>query len=114
MHTSWTQWKNLFSFEVFCRDGAAIVDGLGGSYGPERLVVHRRRAEGGAPVTAESSAAGADASWAVEWQVFLTLVQSDVYSNGNVGDGLRAMRLISQIYRDALGDRENLRTRAST
>ena len=47
MHTSWTQWKNRFVFEVFGEAGYLIVDGLGGSYGVETLTVGRRqKAEG--------------------------------------------------------------------
>src|SRR5258707_876323 len=37
LHASWTEWKNLFSFEIFGRDGKLEVTGLGGSYGTERL-----------------------------------------------------------------------------
>ena len=35
IHASWTQWKNIFSLEVFGKEGYVIVDGLGGSYGVE-------------------------------------------------------------------------------
>ena len=37
LHVSWTEWKNLFSLEIFCRDAKIQVDGLAGSYGPQRL-----------------------------------------------------------------------------
>ena len=33
LHASWTEWKNLFSFEVFGRIGKLEITGLGGSYG---------------------------------------------------------------------------------
>jgi len=49
LHVSWTQWKNLFSFEVFGTNGFVCMEGLGGNYGPERLVIARRRAAGGVP-----------------------------------------------------------------
>ena len=29
-HTSWTEWKNLFSLEIFCRSAKLQVDGLSG------------------------------------------------------------------------------------
>jgi len=45
MHTSWTQWKNRFTFEIFGEAGYLIVYGLGGSYGPERLTRGVRREE---------------------------------------------------------------------
>ena len=46
-HTSWTEWKNLFSLEVFCATGKLQVDGLAGSYGEQRLVIFAMRPEMG-------------------------------------------------------------------
>ena len=37
MHTSWTQWKNLFRFEIFGDEGYLAIQGLGGSYGTGTL-----------------------------------------------------------------------------
>ena len=37
LHATWTEWKNTFSFEIFGRDGKLHIEGLGGSYGVERL-----------------------------------------------------------------------------
>ncbi|MDQ1253735.1 MAG: Gfo/Idh/MocA family oxidoreductase, partial [Euryarchaeota archaeon] len=42
IHASLTQWRNLFSFEVFGSEGYAIVEGLGGSYGNERLIFAKK------------------------------------------------------------------------
>jgi hypothetical protein len=38
---SCTEWKNLFSLEIYGRDGKLHVEGLGGSYGVERLTYYR-------------------------------------------------------------------------
>lgn len=65
LHASWTQWKNRFSFEVFGRDGFLVVDGLGGSYGLERLTKGRRRAEGGPPELEEFAFGGSEQGAAV-------------------------------------------------
>jgi predicted dehydrogenase len=43
LHTSWTQWKNRFTFEIFGEAGYLIVEGLGGSYGTETLRIGRRK-----------------------------------------------------------------------
>jgi len=43
MHTSWTQWKNHFTFEIFGEAGYLIVEGLGGSYGTETLRIGKRK-----------------------------------------------------------------------
>jgi len=47
MHTSWTQWKNKFSFEIFGESGYLIVEGLGGSYGTETLRIGKRKLDNG-------------------------------------------------------------------
>ena len=38
LHASWTEWKNTFSFELSGRTGKLEIQGLGGSYGVERLL----------------------------------------------------------------------------
>lgn len=102
-HTSWTQWKNLFSFEVYGRAGAVAVEGLGGSYGRETLTVHRRRPEGGAPVEETHAFEGPDESWRLEWEDFVRAVRGGGAAEmlGNADDGVTAMRLIDALYRSA-------------
>ena len=60
MHTSWTQWKNRFVFEVFGEAGYLIVDGLGGSYGVETLTVGKRPTVNGYSLLEKGSADYAD------------------------------------------------------
>jgi predicted dehydrogenase len=100
-HTSWTQWKNLFSFEVFGRDGALVVEGLGRSYGPESLTVHRRRPEGGPPVTEKALYGGEDSSWKLEWDEFLGAVLEGRDMLGGADDGVIAMRMLRALYESA-------------
>jgi predicted dehydrogenase len=97
-HTSWTQWKNCFTFEVFGRDGYVCVEGLGGSYGPERLEVGRRKMEGGAPEIEVLDFPGPDLSWQAEWQEFTSAIREGRQPLANGEDGLQAMRLIAAIY----------------
>ena len=105
LHTSWTQWKNRFTFEVFGRDGYVIVDGLGGSYGTEQLKVGRRRAEGGPPEEQSfefSQRSGdPDLSWQAEWQEFTSAIRENRQPLANGEDGLKAMQLIDAIYRSS-------------
>ena len=51
LHASCTEWKNLFSFEIYGRDGKIEINGLGGSYGVERLAYYRMLPEMGPPET---------------------------------------------------------------
>jgi predicted dehydrogenase len=101
LHTSWTQWKNLFSFEVYARAGAVTVEGLGRSYGVETLTVHRRQPGGGAPETEVRSFDGPDQSWRLEWEDFVRAVRGGEGMLGTAEDGVIAMRMIDALYRSA-------------
>jgi predicted dehydrogenase len=70
LHVTWTEWKNLFSLEVYCRTAKIQVDGLVRSYGPQRLRIYRMRPEMGPPELEEISYAQEDGSWAAEWEHF--------------------------------------------
>jgi predicted dehydrogenase len=69
-HVSWTEWKNLFSLEICCRSGKLQVDGLAGSYGPQRLTIYAMRPELGPPDVEEFSFTPDDSSWIAEWRAF--------------------------------------------
>lgn len=100
-HTSWTQWKNRFSFEVFGRDGYVRVEGLGGSYGTETLEIGKRKKEGGAPDVEVFEFPGPDLSWQAEWREFVSAIREGRQPLANGEDGLQAMRLIAAIYESA-------------
>ena len=100
-HTSWTQWKNCFLFEIYGRDGSLRIEGLGGSYGPERLVLAKRRPEPGPPEEKFLEFSGTDDSWKAEWAEFTAAIREGRRPLGDAGDGLEAMRLIDAIYRSA-------------
>jgi predicted dehydrogenase len=70
LHVSWTEWKNLFSIEVYCRRAKIQVDGLAGSYGPQRLRIFSMRPELGPPDVEEVSYPARDVSWSEEWEHF--------------------------------------------
>lgn len=100
-HSSWTQWKNRFTFEIFGRDGYVCVDGLGGSYGVETLLVGRRRRESGPPIETKREFDGPDLSWQAEWDEFVSAIHEGREPMANGNDGLEAMRLIAAVYHSA-------------
>ena len=69
-HVSWTEWKNLFSLEIFCRTAKLQVDGLARSYGAQRLTRYLMRPELGPPGVDVVEFPADDASWAAEWRYF--------------------------------------------
>lgn len=76
LHASWTEWKNLFSFEIMGRTGKLQIDGLGGSYGEETLTHYSMRAEMGPPAIEIFSFPGEDISWKEEWSAFMKAAET--------------------------------------
>jgi predicted dehydrogenase len=97
-HTGMTQWKNLFSLEVHGEAGAASVEGLAGSYGPQRLVEMRRRMGGGPPKLIPTEYPAQDVSWQHEWQDFAEGMTSGQVRHGRAADGVRVMRMLEALY----------------
>ncbi len=71
LHVSCTEWKNLFSFEIYGCLGKLHIEGLGGSYGVERLAHYQMRPEMGPPDTVIHEYPQPDRSWNVEFAEFL-------------------------------------------
>lgn len=98
-HSSWTQWKNLFNFEIFGSKGSLSVRGLGGSYGPESLTVAIRKAGGGAPEMTQEVFEGPDESWQKEWDDFTSAILKNKKYLGSPDEGLEVMRTLSALYK---------------
>ena len=47
LHVSCTEWKNLFSFEIYGKNGKIEINGLGGSYGTEKVTLYKMLPEMG-------------------------------------------------------------------
>jgi predicted dehydrogenase len=101
LHASMTQWKNLFSLEVHGTSGAAVVAGLGGSYGVETLRQVERAFGGGAPTVHEQRFDAPDASWSAEWEGFLAAVDGRGTDEAGPEEGVAAMRIVDALYRSA-------------
>jgi predicted dehydrogenase len=98
MHCSCSEWKNLFSFEVFGRDGKLEVQGLGGSYGVERLTHYRMRPEMGPPDTVAWEFPRGDDSWAAELADFYQDVALGRQPVPGLSDAMAALRVVERIY----------------
>jgi predicted dehydrogenase len=97
LHATWTEWKNLFSLEVYCRTGKLSVDGLARSYGPQVLRVYAMGPELGPPEAEEIAFPPQDVSWLQEWRSVRAAVQA-----GSTGlDDLDAARYAWTVIEDA-------------
>lgn len=98
LHASCTEWKNLFSFEVFGRDGKLQVDGLGGSYGVERLTFYRMLPQMGPPETTSWEYPGEDFSWRDEYRHLLECIGERRPPSGTLDDALAALAVVDRVY----------------
>ncbi|HEY5220730.1 MAG TPA: Gfo/Idh/MocA family oxidoreductase [Candidatus Paceibacterota bacterium] len=96
-HVSTTNWKNIFSFEVFGDKGYLQIDGKNGSYGEEMLTYGKTNL-GFAPTLTVFKFGGKDDSWDREWMNFANAIAGKEKVNGGPLDGLRANQIIEAIY----------------
>jgi predicted dehydrogenase len=100
LHSSLTQWTNLFSYEIYGHDGYIQVEGLGGSYGVEKASLGKR--DFTAPFSDQTiQYRGADRSWYEEWREFVAAVQENREPLANGVDGVEALRVVHAIYESA-------------
>lgn len=99
LHTSCTEWKNLFSFEVFGATGKLEVLGLGGNYGNEEIQITRVDREKGVPKIEIESFAGPDHSWLQELKAFRGEVAGRRSDIATIDDGIRVLQIVEQVYR---------------
>jgi predicted dehydrogenase len=98
LHVSWTEWKNLFSFEIYARHAKLHLEGLGGSYGPERLCHYQMRPEMGPPETVIYEYPGEDRSWSLEWADFRRAVGDGARACGDFTDAMAALEVVDRVY----------------
>jgi predicted dehydrogenase len=99
LHSSYTEWKNLFSFEIYFRNAKLHIDGIGRSYGVERLHYYRMRPEMGPPDTAVFEFPGEDRSWALELDEFRKDIELQRTPIPGLKEGIHALELVEKIYR---------------
>ena len=104
LHVSCTEWKNLFSLEIYGKGGKLQVDGLGGSYGVERLTHYRMLPQMGPPETASWEYPAGDHSWAVEFEEFMEDIRLRREPAASLEDARKALEIVERIYRQGAHD----------
>jgi predicted dehydrogenase len=98
LHVSCTEWKNLFSLEIYGRVGKIAIDGLGGSYGVERLAHYRMLPEMGPPETTIYEYPRGDRSWALEFQELLEDIRLGREPSAGLEAARAALLVTQQVY----------------
>ncbi len=99
LHVSCTEWKNLFSLEIYGRDGKLHVEGLGGSYGVERLAHYKMLPEMGPPETTVWEYPRGDGSWALEMAAFVEDLRLGRTPEPGLKEARAALAVVEEIYR---------------
>ena len=99
LHVSCTEWKNMFSLEIYGRDGKISIDGLGGSYGTEKLAYYRMLPQMGPPEATHWEFPGGDGSWAAETTAFIEDIRTCRTPSPGLREGIRTLEIVEAIYR---------------
>lgn len=102
-HVSCSEWKNMFSLEIYCEHAKFQVDGLAGSYGDQTLVIYKMRPEMGPPDEETHQFEPGDNSWAAEWDNLRNAILADDESilKGSIESARYAISIVKQAYSTA-------------
>lgn len=98
LHATWVEWKNMFSFEIIGREGKLVVEGLGGSYGLERLTFYKMHPQMGPPETTIWEFPFPDTSWEREFLDFSEAMATGRRPCGDLEDAMAVLEIVAQVY----------------
>ena len=99
LHVSCSEWKNLFSLEIYGRDAKLHWEGLGGSYGMERLTYYKMLPQMGPPDTTVWEFPRGDESWKIEMVEFSEDVRLKRTPVPGLKEAIAAMVVVEKIYK---------------
>jgi len=98
LHVSCSEWKNLFSLEIYGRDGKLHWEGLGGSYGLERLTFYKMLPQMGPPDTTIWEYPRGDESWKLEMAEFFQDIRLRRPPVPGLKEAIAALRVVEKLY----------------
>ncbi len=99
LHASCTEWKNTFSFEIYGRKGKIDINGLGGSYGTERISFYKMSEKMGPPETFMWEYPMMDNSWELELKEFCEDIKQNRQPMPGIHDAQAALKIVEEVYR---------------
>jgi len=99
LHVSCTEWKNMFSFEIYGKIGKIEISGLGGSYGVEKITLYKMLKEMGPPETTTWEYPFPDSSWETELIDFFNCIENDLPSNSDIENAYEVLNIVDKIYK---------------
>jgi 1,5-anhydro-D-fructose reductase (1,5-anhydro-D-mannitol-forming) len=111
LHSTMSQWRHLFSFEMFLEKGYIVINGLltsSGTYGRETMTIAKNRTAAPAATWSDEEDLHFDInnSWAYEAQHFLSAIENNTpVAIGHSQDAYKLMRIIDKIYQNPRKER---------
>ena len=99
LQVSCSEWKNLFSLEIYGRDAKLHWEGLGGSYGVERLTYYKMLPQMGPPETTVYEFPRGDESWKIEMAEFVEDIKRKRTPVPGLKEAKAALAVVEKIYR---------------
>jgi 1,5-anhydro-D-fructose reductase (1,5-anhydro-D-mannitol-forming) len=105
LHSTMSQWRHLFSLEVFLEKGYMVLNGLltsTMSYGEETLTIAKNRSLAPAATWKDEVKTQylTNSSWRYEMQHFFYAIENNTSIEiGNSNDALKLMRIVDEIYK---------------
>jgi len=105
LHSTMTQWRHLFSLEIFMEKGYMVLNGLltsSKSYGEEILSIAKNRSKAPAATWKDEIRVQykVNNSWRYEMESFFEVIKEDKpIEIGNSSDALKLMTIIDEIYK---------------
>ncbi len=106
LHSTMTQWRHLFSLEVFMEKGYMVLNGLitsTMSYGEEVLSIAKNRSAAPAATWKDEVKTQylTNNSWRYEMEHFFNSIKNNIpIKTGNSNDALQIMKIIDEIYKN--------------
>lgn len=98
LHVSCTEWKNTFSLEAYFKYAKLHWEGLGGSYGTERLYYYKMTPEMGPPDTIIYEYPKQDNSWNIEMNEFINDIVLKRTAVPGIKEAINALTVVETIY----------------
>jgi predicted dehydrogenase len=98
LHVSCSEWKNLFSLEIYGRDAKLHWEGLGGSYGMEKLTYYKMLPQMGPPETTIWEFPRGDESWKIEMAEFFEDIKLKRTPVPGLKEAKAALAVVEKIY----------------
>lgn len=100
LNVSCSEWKNNFRLDIYGKVGKLSIEGLGGSYGPEKLTWYKMKPEMGIPDIETFEFPKDDNSWDREFDNFRSAIDQGTPLSSSFNESKRVLEIIKEIYKE--------------